>query len=165
MKKKKNPWYSFRLIIPALIIIPPLGLVLLWKSPRTPRAKAAASVLFLVVLTAAFVGAVQTGIYARYVEHKQPPGDVFDVRMDSRNNYVAAEILPYEREIFAAIVRQMRVNQERAAVDIHSDIVDIDSISPGTKAFRVVADEYNLDYEDVRKIYRKVSSLLSQKTK
>ena len=165
MKKKKKPWYSFRLIIPALIIIPPLGLVLLWKSPRTLRAKAAASILFLVFLTAAFVGVVQTGLYTRYVEHRQPPGDVFDVRMDSRSNYVSAEILPYERHIFAATVRQMRVNQERSAADMRAEIVDIDSISPGTKAFRAVADEYNLDYEDVRKIYRKVSSLLSQKVK
>lgn len=165
MKKKKNPWYSFRLIIPALIIIPPLGLVLLWKSPRSPRAKAVASILFLVFLTGAFVGAVQGGLYARYIEHGQPPADVFDVRMDSRSNYVSVEILPYERQIFAAIVRQMRVNQERSAADMHAEIVDIESISSGTKAFRAVADEYNLDYEDVRKIYRKVSSLLSKKAK
>jgi len=162
-KKKKNPWYSFRLIIPALIIIPPLGLVLLWKSPHTQRVKAAVSILFLVLVTAAFVGAVQTRLYARYVEHTRPR--TIDVRMDSRSNYVSPEILPDEREIFAAIVRQMRISQEQAAVDIHTEIVDIDSISPGTKAFRAVADEYNLDYEDVRKIYRKVSSLLSKKAK
>lgn len=163
--KKKNPWYSFRLIIPTLIVIPPLGFVLLWRSPRTQRAKAAASVLFLVFLTTAFVGTVQTGLYTRYVQHRQPPGDVFDVRMDSRSNYVSAEILPYERQIFAAVVRQMRIRQERATGDIHSEIDDIDAISPGTRAFRAVADEYNLDYEDVRKVYRKVSSLLAQKSK
>jgi hypothetical protein len=163
MKKKKQPWYSFRLIIPALLVMPPLGFVLLWKSPRTRRAKAVVSVLFLAFLITAFAGAVRTGIYAKYVEAKQPSDDVFDVRMDSRSNYMSHEVLPFERKVFAAVVSQMRSNHDPQKIDFSRDIVDIDTVSAGTKAFEAVGDEYGLDYEDVRKIYRKVSSLLAKK--
>ncbi len=163
--KKKNPWYSFRLIIPALIVIPPLGLVLLWKSPRTPRAKLAVSVLFLVFLTGAFVGSIRSGLYERYVQNKQPSGDVFDVRVDSRQVYLSREVLPFERKIFAAVVREMRLNQAPDTPNLTRDIVDLEQVAGGTKAFQAVGEVYGLDYEDVQKIYRKVSYLLLQKQK
>lgn len=165
--KKMSSWYSYRLIVPALLILPPLGLILLWKSPRTPRAKLVVSVMFVAFLTGAFVGVVRSGLYARYLESRQPPGDVFDVRMDSRNAYVSKEILPFERKIFAAVVRNMRTNSamEQQNVSVHRDIVDYDSISLGTRAFQAVGDEYGLDYDDVQKIYRKVSAILAERTK
>ena len=165
MMKKKQPWYSFRLIIPALVFLPPLGLVLLWKSPRTLRTKAAVSVLLLVFLTSAFAGAIRTGRYADYIESRHPGKDVFDVRIDSRNHYLSQEVLPFERKIFAAVVRKMRSDQDDGRVDVQMDIVDIESVGTGTRAFRAVGDEYGLDYEDVQKIYRKVSYTITKKMK
>lgn len=163
--KNRNPWYSLWRIVPSLIILPPLGFVLLWKSPRSPRAKLVVSVLFLAFLTGAFVGSVRTGLYDRYVLHKQPSGDVFDVRMDSRQVYVTDEVLPFERKVFSAVVRQMRTYETRVAPDLTRDIVDLDALVAGTRAFEAVGDEYGLDYEDVQKIYRKVSYLLHKKRK
>jgi hypothetical protein len=164
MKKKKQPWYGFRLIIPSLVIVPPLGLILLWKSPRTLRIKALVSVLLLVFLTSAFAGAVKTGLHGRLFPPK-PTEEMYDVRIDSRNNYVSDEVLPFERKIFAAVVRNMRSDQGNEGVDVQTDIVDIESVGAGTRAFRAVGDEYGLDYEDVQKIYRKVSYTLAKEMK
>lgn len=164
--RKRNPWYSFRLIVPALIVLPPLGLILLWKSPRTPRAKLVATLCFLVFVTGAFVGAIKSGAYARYVESRQPREGVYDVRMDSRQNYVSKEVLPFERKIFAAIVREMRLEQEpNTAFDLKQDIADYSELQPGLKAYEAVGDEYGLDYEDVERIYHKVSVILGHRLK
>ncbi len=164
--RKRNPWYSFRLIVPALIVLPPLGLILLWKSPRTPRTKLAATLCFLVFVTGAFVGAIKSGAYARYLESRHPSEGVYNVRMDSRQNYVSREVLPFERKIFAAIVSQMRMERgQQAPIEMNRDISDYSELQPGLRAYEAVGDAYGLDYEDVEKIYHKVSVILGRKLK
>ncbi len=162
--KKRQPWYSFRLIIPSLVIVPPLGLILLWKSPRTLRIKALVSVLLIAFLASALAGAAKFHLRGRLFPPK-PTGEMYDVRIDSRNNYLSEEVLPFERKIFAAVVQTMRSEQRDQSVDVQRDIVDVESIGAGTQAFRAVADEYGLDYEDVQKIYRKVSYMLARQMK
>lgn len=163
--RKRQPWYSFWLILPALIVIPPLGLALLWKSPRKPRAKVAFTLLYLIFLTAGFVWAVKTDFYERYIDRTAPPEDVFDVRLDSRNRYVTPEVMPLEGRVFATVVKEMRSERPGLNVNISREIVDVESLDTHARAFEAAAEKHNLDYDEVQSIYRKVSFLLAKKTK
>ncbi|MBP6963043.1 MAG: hypothetical protein KBC96_01405 [Armatimonadetes bacterium] len=163
--RKKQPWYSFWLILPALVVFAPLGLFMLWKSPRKSRAKAVLTILYAFFLTAGLVWAVKTDFYGRYIDRTPPPEDVFDVRLNSRNRYVTPEVMPFEGRVFAAVVKEMRSERPGLDVDMNRDIVDVESLGTHTRAFETVAEQYNLDSDDVQRIYRKVAFLLAGKVK
>lgn len=159
--KKGKKWSRLQVLIPALLLIPPLGLYLLWRSPRTVLVKSVVSVLLIVFLAGAAFGVVKTGIYARITGSDIPP-EGFCVDKDSRGHYVIPRILPREGEIFGAVVREMRRDQRMLRPQTDIEIPSLDAIQPEARAVEIVAEREGLTYEEVQSIYLKVSSLLAK---
>jgi len=157
--RKRKPWHKLWVIVLASIILLPLGLFLLWRSPRSIRAKVVISVILVSVLTGVGVGVVTTGTYARLTNDPEPL-EGFDVSMDSRGNYKVTKIFPLERKVFNAVVIEMRRAPNRQAV-VTEELATIEGMPEG-KAYQAVAEEFGLGVPDVEAIYLKVSSQLAK---
>ena len=163
MKKARvKLWHRLWAIIPALILIFPLGLVLLWTSPRDVKTKVLSTALFLAVGIGAVAGAVTTGLYDELVGSRETIG-LYDTSLDGRGRYNTPEILPYEREIFSAVVREKRRMSSR--LPPADEDLSIETIVPETKAFQTVADDKQIPVKDVEAIYLKVSHQISGKAR
>lgn len=160
MRKRTRPWYRLRLIVLALLVVPPLGLVMLWKSPRTLRAKIIVSVAFVLFVSIAFGVAVKTRLYERFQAPEIPIGG-YDVTRDSRGRYHNPRILPFELEVFSAVVKEMRRLQPAHTVP-DEEITSIYMVQPEAEAFEIVAEKKGLDSQEVKAIYLKVSTLLAR---
>lgn len=158
MRRIKKRRYSLETIVMSLIFVPPLGFLLLWITARTRRTRIivlTAFVLFAVGVTGAFV---KSGRYSRLKDHSIPQ-EGFDVSHDSRGRYVTKEILPFERQIFREVVREMRRTQPES-IPSQSELIPIETAEPERKAFERVADRHDLYYDDVKGIYLKVTTQL-----
>lgn len=149
---KAGRTHALWLIVLALIILPPLGLLMLWRSPWTVRAKIAISAACLLLVAVSF------GIYGR-IAGSAVPACGYDVKQDGRGHYRTSRILPFEYEVFGAVVREMR---EFRPVEVG---LGADARTARTKACDTVAAQYDLDYNDVEAIYMKVSSELARRRK
>ncbi len=159
MRKKPKTWYRLRIILLALVIVPPLGLFMLWRSPRSLRAKVAGSVAFLLFLAVGYTTVMETGIYARFTQTEDPAWG-YDVSYDSRGRYRTPRILPLEREVFNGVVHEMRTLQAEYTIS-DEEITSIEMAQPEAKAFEIVAEQHEeLTYDEVKAIYLKVSTLL-----
>ncbi|HUV05581.1 MAG TPA: hypothetical protein VMX94_10795 [Armatimonadota bacterium] len=155
--RRTRPRNRFWLVVAALVIVPPLGLFMLWKSPWSRLAKVVVSALCVLLIAGAVVGAAR--IHNRW-SGKKIPECGYDLTMDSRNRYRTPDILPLEREVFNAVVREMRRPQIISPINAYS--AEGPNLSqPQTRAFAIVAERHNLDPDVVAAIYRKVSSHLA----
>ena len=153
--RRAKPRSNLLRVVLALIILPPLGLFMLWRSPRVLRVKIIISIIFVLLAGGAVAGIIKSGILGGAQE---PPGG-YDVTLDSRGRYRTQEIFPFERTIFNAVVREMR-KLPAEHVSINDELTSLEMVQPERKAFQKVANRYGLDYEDVEAIYIKVSSQL-----
>jgi len=161
--RKTRPQQRLWQIVLGLVILPPLGLFMLWRSSRTLRVKIVVSTVLVLVVGAAVVGLAEVANHKRLAAEDVPPSG-FDVTYDSRGHYRNNRILPLERDVFNAVVSEMRRPQPMQAVP-PGEIVSEEMVHPEAKAFEVVADRFGLDYEDVKAIYLKVSVQLVEKTR
>jgi len=145
------------LIVLALAIVPPLGLLMLWRSPRNRTAKIVISAICVLLIAGAVVGAVRT--HDRWAA-KNIPECGYDVTMNSRNRYRNPQVLPLEREIFSAVVREMRYRDFTTPMDAFN-ATGPNVAESQTRAFAIVAKRHDMDPEAVAAIYRKVSSRLT----
>lgn len=163
--KRKRFWHSMWLIVPATVLLPPLGLFMLWRSPRRLVPKMAISVFLLLLLGGGIVGAVKTDVYG--LRPRIDPSVEFDVSMNRFNRYRTPQVLPLERKIFGEVVQEMmkvRPFERQKPVDV-SEVENPIMVMRESKAFQVVADRNYMDVEDVAAIYLKVSSKLGSKSK
>lgn len=159
-----KPWHRLWLIIVGLAAFCPLGLLMLWTSPRSLRAKAGTTAIALVLVLAAVFAIVSTGVYDRLLG--SPDSDqMYDFTLNERGRYRTPQILEFEREVFGAVVRELRRISTIRTPSPLTEETPTENISPETLAFEKVADEYGLDPEDVIGIYSKVSSRLAQSRK
>jgi hypothetical protein len=157
---KPSLWHNLLVILFALIILPPLGLYLLWKSHRELQDKIYMTIVFAVVFIGASALLVHSGVLQRYDE----PIGGYDIATDQLGHYKNPRILPFENRVFTAVVGQLRKlgsNNKAISVDIES----LEDIQPGYKAYQIVGDEFGIPPEDVEQIYLKVSSHLAKNTK
>lgn len=147
---------SFWLVIPLVVIIPPVGLALLWTSRHSVRVKTIVCAIFVLLAAGTTVGVLKSGVLG---QSPIPPGG-YDVSVDERGYYRTGRILPFEQEIFSAVVKEMSGSQVVDAVPQGEPAIPED-VDPQAQAFRKVAVHYGLEYEDVKAIYLKVSSYLS----
>lgn len=159
--RKRRKWYGLKTLVPALVILPPLGLYLLWASPRSRWAKAAITIAVLLLFGSLHVTFVKYGIYREWIEPPVPESG-FAVTRDSRGQYEIQRILPFERKVFNEVVVEIK----RASKDTSWTSLQGSSIyaaDPESRAFGTVARRYSLDPADVELIYMKVSSQLSRR--
>lgn len=158
-KSRIKPWHRLWVIIPALVIFP-LGFFFLWSSPCSLRSKLVITFLFVAIVGGMAVGVVSSGLYDRMRGAHEFVGE-YDTSMDSRGNYRTPEILPFEREVFSAVVRKMRKLQNEYSPQ--PEDMSLDVIIPEAKAFQSVAEEKGIPVEDVQQIYFKVSHQIYRK--
>lgn len=157
--RKKSPWFTLKTIVPALLVLPPLGLVLLWRSPHSKRMKIAVSTVFAVLLIVASAAVVRSGLHEDWL-HPRIPASGFDVSRDSRGHYKIKRVLPLERQVFNEVVRQVRaLSAETNWTSQRGE--GVYSADPETLAINRVARRHNLDPDDVSMIYLKVSGSLA----
>jgi len=161
-RERVKPWHRLWLIIPALVLVSPLGLALLWTSPRKTRAKIIGTAIFLALLIGAVGGVVNTGLYKALLHNDGPIG-LYDTSLNSRGRYNTPEVLPYEREVFVAVVREAR--RIKGTLPPAEEALSIEHIVPEAKAFEIVAEEKQIPVKDVEEIYLKVSRLITKKEK
>jgi len=145
-----------------MLILPPLGFFMLWKSRRRPIHKIVVSVLVLVVLAVGVVAAVRMDVYGRMFPPEIPP-TTFDVRTDSRGRYINRNISELEREIFNQVVHELR--QRGTRIPRAGEELTADMVFQEYAAYEMVAYENGLEPEEVRDIYMKVSLLMMSKRK
>lgn len=154
-KKKTKIWHSLWLIVPGIMVLPPLGIFALWKSPHKLWAKIAITVV---------CGLLAAGIWTvnirQKIESMQIPACGYDIDKDSRNRYQNPRIYPLEGQVFSAVIGEMRSIHKKQEV-IQDEIVSVDAVQPESGAFEIVADEFGLDYDVVESIYNKVSGQLA----
>jgi hypothetical protein len=157
--RKKNPLRNFNLLLAALLLVPPVGLLLLWMSPRSRGYKVMVTVA-TVLFFAALAGVVWvTGYYEELIEPSVPAtGFCYD--RDHQGHYRIDRVLPLERKIFNEVVREKRRNQAELETSL-DQTVDRTSDDPETRAIGTVAERHNLDTTDVQAIFMKVSSKLA----
>lgn len=137
-----------------LLVLPPVGLFLFWRSRRSLWIKTWASIIALIVL-----GVMVSGVWGVIVDARVPSSG-YDVSIDSLGRYNTPRILEYEKEIFNEVMQFKREHSGEpgyAMEDYRNE--------PDAFAFMMVAQNNNLSYDDVRAIYWKVSVLLSSKLK
>lgn len=153
-------WYKLKTIVPALLVLPPLGLFLLWISPkRTRKAKIAITLVFVLLLAGTGAAIIATGYYKNWQEPPVPESG-FDVFRTDRGAYRIARVLPFERDIFDEVVKELRKIQKRDGMSYaQTEASEIDD--PVAMAVAIVAERHGLDAIDVQAIYTKVSSKLA----
>ena len=154
--RKANPWRKLWLIALALLVVPPLGLFVLWRSPRERRVKIVVSTILAFLIAGVVVGAART--HDRWAGKRVPEYD-YDVTMNSRNRYRTPEILSQERLIFNEVVQETRRSRVNSFMDAYT-AEGPNVTQPQTRAFAIVAKRRGLDPDVVAAIYRKVSSQL-----
>ena len=158
--KKRRKWYGLKIIVPALLILPPLGLYLLWRSPRSNRVKVFVTVVLILLVGVGRVAYVKSGIYEKWAEPPIPESG-FDVTRDSRGGYEIERILPLERKVFNDAVKEMRrTSKDPSWTSLQG--VSIYTADPESRAFSIIAKRYGLDTSEVELIYMKVSSRLAR---
>lgn len=162
MRRKNKWWHSLKLIVPAMLVLPPLGFLMLWKSRRRPIHKIVVSVLVLAVLAVSVVAAVRTDVYGRMFPPEIPPTS-YDVRTDSRGRYINTNISELEREVFNQVVYELRHVSTR--IPTAGEELTADMVFHENAVYELVAYEHDLEPEDVRDIYMKVSLLMMSKRK
>ena len=159
MRRKKKRSYSMETIVLSLIILPPLGFFLLWGKARTRRSKSIVIIAFLVFLALVAAALFMLDIPSRLKGPVIPP-EGFDITYNSRGGYNTPKILPFEWKIFNEVVQEMRRLQPEYTVP-DTDILSIEMVQPEYKALERVTDRHDMEYEDVKGIYLKVSTQLA----
>lgn len=162
MRRTKKRRYNLETIVLSLIFLPPLGFFLLWSTARTRKSRMIVTVAFVVFLAVA-TGAFFKLIYPRLKGPVIPP-EGFDITYDSRGRYNTGKILPFEWTIFTEVVREMRHLQPEHTVP-KGEINSIEMVQPEYKAFEMVADKHDMNIDNVKGIYVKVTTQLSQADK
>jgi hypothetical protein len=157
--RKRRTWYRLKTIVLALLILPPLGLFLLWRSPRSRRAKIVVTLIFVLLVTGAGAAFVKSGLYGNWANPPMPASG-FDVTRDRQGRYQIERVLPFERQIFNEVVREIKKLSESTNWTSEKG-VNIYSADPETIAFNRIGQRHGLDPEDVGAIYMKVSSGLT----
>jgi len=158
--KKRRKWYGLKTLVPALLILPPLGLYLLWISPRSNRVKVFVTVVLILLLGVGRVAYVKSGIYEKWAEPPIPESG-FDVTRDARGRYEIERILPLERKVFNDAVREIkRASKDPSWTSLQGEAIY--AADPESRAFSTVGRRYGMDPLDVELIYMKVSSRLAR---
>lgn len=144
-------------IILLLVVLPPIGLLVLWRSSHRLLVKSMWTVVTICLIAAVLFGISKAG-YAPWSKKEIPPSGIA-VEKNERNRYVIPEILPREREIFNEVVEEMRKMPASFDPDAR-DITTYDPAQPRSYAFEAVAERHGLDPETVAAVYRKVSTKL-----
>lgn len=154
--RKKTRRFKLNIVLWALVLLPPLGLFLLWRAPRSWRYKTALTVaafLFYALLAGA---AWKAGFYDDYVEPPVPASG-YCIERNQRGHYRIDRVLPFEREIFQEVVEQERkYTKETGASPSQADSEELDD--PESRAITTVADNHGMDSTEVLAIFMKVSS-------
>lgn len=159
MKRKKKRRYNLETIVLSLIFVPPLGFFLLWITARSRRTRGivlASFVLFLALAAGVFF---KSGMYSR-LRGPSIPSSGFDITHDSRGRYQTQEILPFERTIFSEVVREM----QRIPPDYggpKAEPLSMEAVQPEYKAFEIIASRRDMNVDDVKGIYLKVTTQLA----
>jgi hypothetical protein len=155
MRKKLNrPLWQ---IIPLMVVLPPVGFVVLWRSSHKALTKYLCSAIIICLICGGIAGISKAG-YGPWGKKKIPPSGIA-VEMDKRNRYIIPEILPREREIFNEVVKEIHNVPPSFDPDAR-DITTYDPSEPRSYAFEAVAKRTGLDPKTVAAVYRKVSMQL-----
>ena len=127
--RNTRPWYTTWLIVPVVVILPPLGLPILWRSSRTLGSKIIISALF--VLLAA--GAVSGFYFQGKLIYAEDPISGYDVRLDEKGNYRTPRILPLERDVFNEVTYELRRNPPSRDT-LTEDVMSIQDFEPEKEA-------------------------------
>ncbi len=146
-----------------LVLFFPLGLLMLWTSPRSLQSKAETTAIVLALVAVAGFALVTSDAYNRLVVSRAND-QIYDFTVNERGRYRTPQILQFEREIFGAVVSELR-HASTAQTDVPLEEQAAEDILRGTVAFERVAEEYGLDPEDVAGIYNKVSRQLAEQRK
>lgn len=157
---KKTRWYKLNIVLPALLVVPPLGFFLLWMSPRSRKFKTTLSVVVVLLFAAAAGVMWQTEYYKNFMPQSVPASG-FDVERDGRGHYRIDRVLPFERQIFNEVVEEMRRLQKEQGPS-YSQTEARAMEDPETKAVDIVAVRNSLDGSEVEAIFMKVSSKMSR---
>ena len=159
--RKKRKWYKLKTILPALVILPPLGLLLLWLSPRTNKAKTVITVIYVLLLSIGAVFFLRSDYYGTWV-HPRIPASGFDVSRNKQGRYAQTRVFPFEQQIFNEVVYEEKRLSQSSNWTTEQGLA-IYSSDPETMAVNIVAKRHNLEPEDVSSIYLKVTSHLFKK--
>lgn len=157
--KKKNPLRNFNLLVAALLLVPPLGMLLLWMSPRSRAYKATVTVATILFFAALVGVAWVTGYYQEMIEPPVPASG-FCYDRDRQGHYRIDRVLPFERQIFNEVVREKR-RYEKETGSSFSQTVGGMIDDPETKAIAAVAERNDLDTTDVQAIFMKISAKMA----
>lgn len=158
--RKTKVWQWMLLILPALVIMPPLGLVMLWKSPRVLKDKIGVTIIFLIIWAGAGVGALKSNYYG--LRPLPVPECGYNIELDSRGRYVDPRILPHEKDIFDEVIKENERFKKKDPFYVPNSaaVESASMILADGRAYKVVADREGIDVEDVASIHRKVSMKL-----
>jgi hypothetical protein len=141
--RKKNPLHNFNLILAALLLVPPVGMLLLWMSPRSRGYKVTVTVATILFFATLAGIAWVTGYYEEIFEPPVPPSG-FCYDRDNQGHYRIDRVLPLERQIFNEVVREKRRYQKEMGTSfgqVEARMMD----DPETKAIATVAERHSLD--------------------
>lgn len=140
-----------------LVVLPPVGLLVLWRSSQRLFAKSMWTGVTICLIVGVLFGIGKAG-YAPWSQKEIPPSGIA-VEKNERNRYVIPEILPRERKIFNEVVKE--IHKMPASFDPDArDITTYDPSQPLGYVFEMVAERNGLDPETVAAVYRKVSMKL-----
>ena len=157
--RNKNRLRNFNLILAALLLVPPVGLLLLWMAPRSRGYKATVTVVTILFFAALVGVAWVTGYYQEIIEPPVPASG-FCYDRDNQGHYRIDRVLPFERQIFNEVVREKWRYQTEMGSSFSQTVVRMMD-DPETRAIAAVAERHNLDTIDVQAIFMKISSKMA----
>ncbi len=160
MRKKKS-WHKLEFILPVMIVLPPVGLLLLWLSPQRRALKDTLTVLLLAFYALVGIVVWRTGYYTNFQEPPIPHSG-YDITKDARGQYEISRVLPKERRIFNQVVEETRRIQ-KSPMNMPSQMDSSTIDDPEARAIEIVAERYGINSTDVQGIYMKVSSKLASR--